>query len=344
MANRLPRWRGFNLTDMCVWSPGMEEIAPGEAGDIAEADFALVREWGFDWVRIPMDYRLWTAPDEATGSWRFREVALRRIDRYVELGGQYGLHVALNFHRAPGYCVNAPPEPRSLWTDPVMQAMFNSQWHTLAERYRGVDSARLSFDLVNEPPWPGGPGGFTRKNHEAVIRGVVAAIRSADPARLIMANGICCGQDPIKEIADLGPQNVGQSCRGYYPFGISHYQATWVSPVHAQPPKWPGAEHFGMPFWRAELEGCYVPWVKMMNAGVGVHCGECGGFNRTPHEVFLAWFGDVLGILKRHGIGWGLWGIRQGFGVLDSERADVAYEDFRGQKLDRKLLELLRAN
>jgi endoglucanase len=36
-----------------------------------------------------------------------------------------------------------------------------------------------------------------------------------------------------------------------------------------------------------------------------------------------------------------MWNLRGGFGVLDSDRADVKYEDFRGHKLDRKMLELL---
>jgi hypothetical protein len=30
--------------------------------------------------------------------------------------------------------------------------------------------------------------------------------------------------------------------------------------------------------------------------------------------------------------------------VLDSERADVAYEDYKGRKLDRKMLELLKSH
>jgi len=37
-----------------------------------------------------------------------------------------------------------------------------------------------------------------------------------------------------------------------------------------------------------------------------------------------------------------MWNLRGPFGVLDSERQDVAYEDFKGHKLDRKMLELLR--
>jgi endoglucanase len=34
--------------------------------------------------------------------------------------------------------------------------------------------------------------------------------------------------------------------------------------------------------------------------------------------------------------------LRGTFGILDSERTDVRYENFRGHKLDRALLELLR--
>ncbi len=41
-------------------------------------------------------------------------------------------------------------------------------------------------------------------------------------------------------------------------------------------------------------------------------------------------------------MGWALWELRGGYGVLDSNRPDVEYEDFRGHKLDRKMLELLQ--
>ena len=41
-------------------------------------------------------------------------------------------------------------------------------------------------------------------------------------------------------------------------------------------------------------------------------------------------------------MGWALWNFRGANGVLDSQRADVKYEDFGGHKLDRKMLELLQ--
>jgi endoglucanase len=37
-----------------------------------------------------------------------------------------------------------------------------------------------------------------------------------------------------------------------------------------------------------------------------------------------------------------MWNFRGGFGILDSERLDVKYEDFKGHKLDRKMLEVIK--
>jgi hypothetical protein len=50
----------------------------------------------------------------------------------------------------------------------------------------------------------------------------------------------------------------------------------------------------------------------------------------------------VLGILNENKIGFALWEFIGDFGVINSGRTDVAYEDWQGQKLDRKLLELLK--
>jgi endoglucanase len=52
---------------------------------------------------------------------------------------------------------------------------------------------------------------------------------------------------------------------------------------------------------------------------------------------------DCLDLWREAGWGWALWNFRGSFGVLDSGRRDVTYEEFRGHRLDRKMLELLRA-
>src|SRR3546814_6125779 len=89
------------------------------------------------------------------------------------------------------------------------------------------------------------------------------------------------------------------------------------------------------------LEEVYRPWIELLQNGTGGHCGECGCWNKTPHDVFLAWFRDVLDILTSNGIGYAIWEFSGDFGVLNSRREDVEYENWQGQHLDRKMLNLL---
>jgi endoglucanase len=70
--------------------------------------------------------------------------------------------------------------------------------------------------------------------------------------------------------------------------------------------------------------------------------GEFGVFNRTPHDVTLAFLEDCLHNYQQAGIGWALWNLDGPFGVIDSDRQDVVYEDWQRHKLDRKMLRLLQ--
>ncbi len=335
-ANPLPRWRGFNLVEM---------YAVGGDTPFSENDFRWISDWGFDFVRLPLSYTHWTVAGDPLVIDE-NGLGLARLDRAVGLGERYGLHVCLTLHRAPGYCVNPERrEPFDLWRDAAAAEAFNLHWETLARRYRGVDSARLSFDLLNEPPrpWPHLAGRFSRARHERVMRGAVRAIREADPARRIIIDGLNYGRRTCPELADL--PNVAQSCRAYEPFELSHYRADWMPRAGRwRPPAWPLRwDHFGRRWNRERLEKIYAPWVDLIRQGIGVHCGEAGCYRHTPHRVFLPWFRDVLAVLTGHGIGWALWNFRGPFGVLDSGRGDVGYADWHGHTLDRGLLELLRS-
>ena len=334
--NALPRWRGFNLIEM---------YSVGGSVPFVEEDFRWIGDWGFDFVRLPLSYTHWIKGDDP---FQIDEngPGLARLDQAVEFGARYGLHVCLSLHRAPGYCVNTErSEPFDLWRDATAAEAFCWHWQTLARRYRGIGSARLSLDLLNEPPraWPHLTGRFSRVRHERVMRAAVGAIRDADPGRRIIIDGLNYGRQPCPELADLS--NVAQSCRAYEPFELSHYRADWVPRAGRwRSPAWPlRRDHLGRRWNGGRLERVYAPWVDLVRRGVGVHCGEAGCYRHTPHEVFLAWFRDVLGVLKGHGIGWALWNFRGPFGVLDSERADVSYKVWHGHALDRDLLNLLQS-
>jgi len=361
--NVLPRWRGFNLLDF--FSPNPQWKKPSTTED----HLRWIADWGFDFVRLPMAYPFYldidrTKPVTPDDVRRIDPRRVDEIDRLVTLAQKHGLHVSLNLHRAPGYCVNAGfHEPYNLWRDQEAQDAFCFHWKMWATRYRDVSPKSISFDLVNEPSVredmndqhsPSGPvpGDVYRR----VAQAAAGAIRAANPAHLVIADGNSMGNAVIPELADL---NIAQSCRGYHPAIVSHYQAPWAfkDADRLPEPHWPGTVEWHnvdaatgkTNTWteklsREGLEKYYQPWIALKNQGVGVHCGECGCWKKTPHAVFLAWFSDVLDILATNGIGFALWEFDGDFGILNSGRADVAYEDWHGLKLDRKLLELLRKN
>ena len=240
-ARELPRWRGFNLLEMFYKG--------SSTGPFKEEDFKLISELGFNFVRLPMDYRIWIV----NGDWtRFNETALQWVDQAVGYGQKYGVHVCLNFHRAPGYTVASPAEPTSLWTDPAAQKACASHWALFARRYKGISNRDLSFDLLNEP------SDIDPNVYAQVVTLLVEAIRAEDPNRLIIADGLNYGMIPCWNLVPLG---VAQATRGYQPFTLTHYKAGWVS----------GSDQWAVPMWPQPL-GCagflYGPAKKDMQSPV----------------------------------------------------------------------------
>jgi aryl-phospho-beta-D-glucosidase BglC (GH1 family) len=208
---------------------------------------------------------------------------------------------------------------------------------------------KFSFDLLNEPSYRadmndqfGSKLELQEDMYYWVAKAAVETIRKVNPNHLIIADGNLKGRLAVPELVPLG---IGQSCRGYVPKEISHYKAEWVyrtEEIDQLPPlKWPGqvGERY---LSREMLEQEYAPWIKLRKQGVGVHCGECGCYNKTPHDIFLRWFEDVVDILGSHGIGFALWNFSGAFGIVNSGREDVDYEDWYGVKLDRKLLDMIQ--
>lgn len=340
----IPRWRGFNLLSF------FQAFSRGERSDctLREDDLRWIRDWGFDFIRLPMDYWLWVdadwrktqklPPDEV---FKIKESTLEQVDQAVDLGRKYGLHVSLNFHRAPGYCINNPDrEPFVLWRDKQAEDAFVYHWGVFAKRYRGVPVGDLSFNLVNEAPRPR-KGYMSREDYRRVMTRATEKIRQFNQNRLVMIDGLSVGKEVVREMI---PTGVAQSVHAYWPAQISHYRASWVDRRSSFPkPTWPIRNKDGtVRIGRTDLEALYAPWAELARKGIGVHCGECGCYNKTPYPVFQAWFTDVMEILKGHGIGYALWNFRGSFGILDSGRTDIEYQPWHGHQLDGKLLRMLQ--
>lgn len=329
MQKVLPRWRGFNVHNM---------FYSGKYEPFRKDDFAWIADWGFDYARISVAYQQVVVDGDC---YTPNERGLAEVDRGIELARAHNLHACLDMHTAPGYAYHESEDTGELdlWKDEAAQDAFCHLWQAYAKRYQSIPSSQLSFNLLNEPALE--IGKMTREEHANVIRKVTAAIREVSPDRLMIADGLEWASEPCPELADLG---IAQSGHFYAPHLLTHYRARWggLEVMNCPEPTWPGTVTDSKRWDRSVLESHLRPWFELAGRGVGVHFNEGGVYNKTPHPVALAWLSDTLGLLKEHNIGYAVWNFRGPFGILDSDRADVDYEDFHGHKLDRKMLEVLQ--
>jgi endoglucanase len=325
----MPRY-GFNFQ----WMYSDPQRGP-QPPDHRALDFLAKHD--FDFVRIPCNYWFWTKdfnyfePDEKV---------LAYLDRYLTACQERGLHLNLNLHRAPGYCINRNElEKHNLWRDQVAQDAFVFLWELFATRFKDVSNTQLSFDLLNEPPNIGNEYGFTRDIHEKVMRRTVAAIRAIDPTREIVLDGLNGGNIAMPELADLG---VIHSVRGYQPMPVSHWQARWWRDASDAPqPVYPGLKWEGHTWDRTTLHEYYAPWRAVEAQGVRIHVGEFGCYNKTPNDVAQRWLADLLSLYREYGWGYSLWNFEGDFGIINHGRPGTTYANMGGYKVDRSLLDML---
>ena len=142
---------------------------------ITEKDFAQIAAWGFDHVRIPIDYNVIQNRD---GS--MIEEGLRRIDRALALCEKYGLHTVLDLHKTQGFSFDAGEKEAGFFESEKDQEKFYAIWDCFARRW-GDRADRVMFELLNE---------VTEKDYlpdwKRISRECVRRIRQSAPEVLIL--------------------------------------------------------------------------------------------------------------------------------------------------------------
>jgi hypothetical protein len=239
-------FKGFNLL-------GKYDVNFSNSG-FSEEEFLIMKDLGFNFARIPLDYRTYTE----AGNWDvFREDQVQKIDQVIEWGKQYGIHICLCLHRAPGYCVNPSALPANqdldLWTDPSAQAAYVNHWAYFARRYKDVSWEDLSFNLVNEPK------DIDEAVYAAVMKKAVSKIQSISPDRVLFVDGLNYSRILLTSLNN--EKNIIQAIHVYDPMTLTHYKAEWVSGSDSWPlPVWPMSDVSQYIFgpWQGTLESSLV--------------------------------------------------------------------------------------
>jgi aryl-phospho-beta-D-glucosidase BglC (GH1 family) len=252
-----------------------------------------------------------------------REDGYAHIDECLKWCADAGLAVILDIHEAPGFTFRNDLEEgdaasNTLFTDSVAQDRFVALWQTIVRRYADAP-VPLVFELLNEVTLPdNGPW-------NALASRTVAAIREVAPEAVVMIGGThnnaVSGLDGLIEIDD---PRVVYTFHTYEPLYFTHQNAPWA----AGPREWlaanPQHNQFGdqqvdRRMDREFLADVVAPAVAFARrTGHEVYCGEFGVADWVEPASRRAWLADFLGVLREHGVGFGLWTYKaMDFGLVD---------------------------
>lgn len=100
---------GFNFQWMFSSSGAGPSGAVPMPPDVKALDF--LAKHGFNFIRIPTDYRFWTKDFDY---FHLNERVFENLDAMLQASKARGIRLSLNVHRAPGYCIN-----RTTWSGTI---------------------------------------------------------------------------------------------------------------------------------------------------------------------------------------------------------------------------------
>jgi aryl-phospho-beta-D-glucosidase BglC (GH1 family) len=315
---------------------------------IGEADFAGVKSWGFDHVRVPVDSYLFFDGDENPIKSR-----LANLDRAVDLAARSRLKFILDLHECPGHdFADSTKSPvQKLFSDDAYVRKAEKIWACLAERY-GPDGHVL-FEALNEPVAP------TAKIWNDVKDRLCREIRRhAKSSTVITGSNMWNWPSTFSELTPFDDGNVVYSVHFYEPLLFTHQNAPWLcepeTKIARTYPSDYGAgfsRKYGMVMSAGAWDrGRFVEEFGQVNAfrkkyNVPIICNEFGVYAQVELQAQLRWHGDLLSALKEMEIGFSYWNYKNlDFGIISvGEKLHENLPQYNNpERINRPVLEVLR--
>lgn len=288
--------RGINIGN------ALEAPKEGEWGVyIRDEYFRIIREAGFDTVRIPIR---WSAHAENNPPYRIDEDFFNRVDRVVNKSLEQGLITIINIHHY-----------EEIMQDPLgHRDRFKALWSQISEHYKGYPET-LFFELLNEPY-----GELTDERWNMLIRETAEIIRRTNPTRKIIVGPT--GWNSVYNLKGLvipEDENIIVTFHFYTPFEFTHQGAEWVSPSPTVGRKWLGTQ--GEKKQITDELNMAVEWA-MQHGNVSLLMGEFGAYSKADMDSRVRWTRFVAREAEKRGIAWCYWEFCAGFGAYDPDKGE----------------------
>ncbi|HKI44581.1 MAG TPA: cellulase family glycosylhydrolase [Balneolales bacterium] len=253
-----------------------------------KSDVDSLAAWGFNSIRLPMHYDLFTLPvdkEPVPGKNTWLKKGFELTDSLLSWCKADHIYLILDLHAAPGgQGHDLPISDRdstkpSLWQSEANQQKTIALWKKLAEHYK--DQPWIGgYDLINEPNWS-----FKhpndRKDHgcDAKVNAplkklyveLTKTIRSVDPHHMIIIEGNCWGNN----YNGLLPPPAGNMAISFHKYWNKNDVASIQKYLDIR-------TKYNVPLW----------------------LGESGENNNK-------WYRDAIHLVESHDIGWSWWPLKK---------------------------------
>lgn len=252
---------------------------------VTKQDIDFLAKAGFNSIRLPMHYNLYTLPIEkepVKGQNTWLEEGFKMTDNLLQWCGDNKMYLILDLHAAPGgqgNDVNISDNDKSkpsLWENEDNQKKTVALWKKLAERYK--DSPWIGgYDLINEPNInftgknPNGTDEMSNAPLWKLQKEITAAIRETDKKHIIFIEGNGWGNN-YNGLIPIWDDNMVFSFHKYWNYNDE------PTIQHALDLR----EKHNMPVW----------------------LGETG-------ENSNVWFTELIQLLNKHNIGYAFWPMKK---------------------------------
>ena len=242
---------------------------------VTRADIDSLARWGYNSVRLPMHYNLFTLPIEeepVAGENTWIDKGFTMVDELLDWCEANEMYLILDLHAAPGgqgqnaAISDYDPDKPSLWESDENKSKTVALWKKLAERYKD-EPWMGGYDLINEVNWDL-PGGTALR---ALYEQITAAIRSVDQNHIIFIEGNWFAND-FTGLTPPWDDNMVYSFHKYWNYNDPG-SIQWVLNMR---------EEHNVPLWM----------------------GESGENSNT-------WFEEAINLFETNDIGWSWWPMKR---------------------------------
>ncbi|TRZ44466.1 cellulase family glycosylhydrolase [Robertkochia solimangrovi] len=261
------------------------------ANHTRKIDVDSLKKWGFNSIRLPMHYNLFTPPVEkepVKGENTWFETGFLMTDELLKWCAENEMYLILDMHATPGgqghdlNISDRDPSKPSLWESKENQQKLIALWQKLAKRY-STEPWIGAYDIINEPNWAFTDDGTL----EGVLKNGVAEKDNTPLRKLMMEITEAIRKEDKTHIVIIEGNGWGNNYAGVMP----PWDDNMVISFHK--------------YWNYNDEGSIEAVLDMRKKyNTPIWLGESG-------ENSNVWFQQAITLMETNNIGWCWWPLKK---------------------------------